>query len=145
MRSRKGFTMIELMVVVLIVAVLAAILIPLLTARLEAARWAEGKAGAGTIATAVRAMAAELGNEPGAPTLPTTIANYVTAQDMKGKYFVIGDYSFISGPTIQPSTSTYPVLYTIQVSKPTTAGMAAYFPTVNWWQLDHTGTWTRNP
>ncbi|HUV67456.1 MAG TPA: prepilin-type N-terminal cleavage/methylation domain-containing protein, partial [Sedimentisphaerales bacterium] len=66
MKSRKGFTLIELMVVVLIVAVLAAVLIPMLTARLEAARWSEGKAGAGTIATSVRAMAAEFGNETGA-------------------------------------------------------------------------------
>jgi len=136
--------MIELMVVVLIVAVLAAILIPLLTARLEAARWSEGKAGAGTIATAVRAMSAELGNEPGAPALPAGIPAYVTTQDMQGKYFVIGDYTFDVVPTIQPTTATYPVLYTIRVSKPG-GTMATYFPTINYWTLDHAGVWVRNP
>ena len=41
MKSRKGFTLVELMVVVVIVALLAALLIPMLTARIEAARWSE--------------------------------------------------------------------------------------------------------
>ena len=59
MKSRKGFTLVELMVVVVIVALLAALLIPMLTARVEAARWSEGKAAAGTIATALRAYIIE--------------------------------------------------------------------------------------
>jgi prepilin-type N-terminal cleavage/methylation domain-containing protein len=59
MRSRKGFTLIELMVVVLIVAVLAALVVPLLLSRVEKARYSEGKAIASQIATAVRTYAVE--------------------------------------------------------------------------------------
>ncbi|MBN1975634.1 MAG: prepilin-type N-terminal cleavage/methylation domain-containing protein [Sedimentisphaerales bacterium] len=59
MKSRKGFTLIELMVVIVIVAVLAAIVVPLLISRIERAKRSEGKAIAGQIATAVRAYAAE--------------------------------------------------------------------------------------
>jgi prepilin-type N-terminal cleavage/methylation domain-containing protein len=135
MKSRKGFTLIELMVVVLIVAVLAAILIPLLTARLEAARWSEGKSGAGTIATNIRAMYAEQGEDFVVSTVTT---NYVNTQDMRGKYFSIGDYT-ISGMSL-PATGDYPVLYTITVGVP-----SAPTVTVTWtktgYTLDHTGDW----
>jgi len=135
MRNRKGFTLIELMVVVLIVAVLAAVLIPMMTARLEAARWAEGKAGAGTIATAVRAMAAEYGSETGA--LPTNISDYVNAQDMRGKYFDIADYSFSSVPTLTPA-GDFPATYTIHVTAPDTTSW-----TVDHWYLNETGEWSK--
>jgi len=50
----KGFTLAELMVVVLIVAILAAAMAPIYRGRVDAARWAEGKAIMGTIATALR-------------------------------------------------------------------------------------------
>jgi prepilin-type N-terminal cleavage/methylation domain-containing protein len=139
MKSRKGFTLIELMVVVLIVAVLAAVLIPMLTARLEAARWSEGKAGAGTIATAVRAMAAEFGNETGV--LPTTVTAYVTTNDLLGKYFIATDYSFDATPLLTPA-GPYPVTYTIRVNK---VGDTTNFPTVQAWTLNQAGVWTRIP
>lgn len=61
MRDRKGFTLIELMVVVLIVAILAAVAIPLMRGRIDAAKWSEAKASAGSIATGIRAYAAEKG------------------------------------------------------------------------------------
>ena len=72
MRSRKGFTLIELMVVILIVAVLAAVIVPLLISRIEKARMSEGKAIAGQIATALRASAAEDGDVAGTVTLEGT-------------------------------------------------------------------------
>ena len=60
--KRKGFTLIELMIVILIVAILAAVAVPLLTAQIEKAKWAEAQAGCGTIATALKAYVAEYKN-----------------------------------------------------------------------------------
>jgi prepilin-type N-terminal cleavage/methylation domain-containing protein len=150
MKSRKGFTLIELMVVVLIVAVLAAVLIPLLTARLESARWSEGKAGVGTIATAIRAMYAEQG-DAFAPS--DTVSDYCNPEDLYGKYFSIDCYQ-LTGVTIveDPGPTDYPVLYTITVLAPDNVDGApngeqggATGPTwkVASWSLDEEGIWTR--
>jgi prepilin-type N-terminal cleavage/methylation domain-containing protein len=134
----KGFTLVELMVVVLIVAVLAAVLAPYLTARLEAARWSEGKAGCGTLATALRASWAEHGEEDwDAATDPEA---YLTIGDLRGKYFSVGDYTIIFGA---PDLPQYPITYTISVSQPTAPTVI-----VNWtkagYSLDHTGKWTED-
>jgi len=61
MKSRKGFTLIELMVVIFIVGILAAVAIPIMRGRIDSAKWSEGKAAAGSIRTAARAFCAEKG------------------------------------------------------------------------------------
>ncbi len=53
MRSRVGFAMVELIVAVLIVGVLAAVAMPLMSGRIDASKWSEGKAAMGTIASAL--------------------------------------------------------------------------------------------
>jgi len=95
MKSR-GFTLIELMIVIVIVAILAAILVPLLTAQVEKAKWSEAKAGCGTIATALRAYGAEYAqattdmfSEP-----PTGLG--MSESDLYGKYFDDADYEITS-------------------------------------------------
>jgi prepilin-type N-terminal cleavage/methylation domain-containing protein len=131
----KGFTLVELMVVVLIVAVLAAILVPYLTARLEAARWSEGKAGCGTLATALRAMWAEQGEENWlAATDPEA---YLTIGDLRGKYFSIGDYTITFGTP----TTEYPITYTIAVSQPSNPTTVVTW-TKGGYSLNHEGRWT---
>ena len=62
MKAKKAFTMVELMVVILIVGILAAVAVPLMRGRIDSSKWSEGKAGMGTIASALRAYAAEKAN-----------------------------------------------------------------------------------
>ena len=68
MLKKKGFTLIELMVVILIVSILAAVAIPIMRGRIDAAKWSEGRAMAGTVATSLRAYAAEKGDDQNAAT-----------------------------------------------------------------------------
>jgi prepilin-type N-terminal cleavage/methylation domain-containing protein len=96
MTTRKGFTLIELMVVVLIVGILAAASIPLMRGRIDSAKWAEANATAGTIKSAVRVYYAEHGNATAVTGVlsDTTIQTALgfTAADLTGTYFVPGNY-----------------------------------------------------
>jgi prepilin-type N-terminal cleavage/methylation domain-containing protein len=121
MKNRKGFTLIELMVVVLIVGILAAVAIPLMRGRIDSAKWSEGKAGAGTIASAVRAYAAEYGTAVvAAPSLTANLG--FGANDLDGTYFNQACYSV----TNVTCTGTGQVTFTIVV---TTVGAKAGAPT----------------
>ena len=137
MLSKKGFTLIELMVVVLIVAVLAAILVPMLTARLEAARWAEAKSGCGSLATSIRAMYAEQGEEDFiASTDPLT---YMTESDLRGKYFSYVDYTITI--SLVPGDAEFPLQYTISVGQPQNPTSIVTW-TKGGYSLDYKGAWT---
>ena len=100
MNSRKGFTLVELMVVILIVGILAAVAIPLMQGRIDKAKWSEANATAGTIRTAIRAYAAETsvataqglaGNALDDATTQGALG--FTANDLEGTYFEAGDYT----------------------------------------------------
>ncbi|MHC4062747.1 MAG: type IV pilin protein, partial [Planctomycetota bacterium] len=101
MKNRKAFTLIELMIVILIVGILAAILVPMMTSRLESARWSEGKAGAGTIATSLRAYIAEQGEEGVTTFANIAIADFMNPAELTGKYFQSADY-LVTGVTYDP-------------------------------------------
>lgn len=99
MKSRKGFTLIELMVVVLIVGILAAVAIPILRGRIDAAKWSEGKAMLGSLATAIRAYAAEKGTAgPNPATADIFLATGLgfAVGDLAGTYFVDADFTITS-------------------------------------------------
>jgi prepilin-type N-terminal cleavage/methylation domain-containing protein len=149
MKSRKGFTLVELMVVVVIVALLAALLIPMLTARIEAARWSEGKAAAGTIATALRAYVIEKAelNPAGIAGGITDISEFMNPADLHGKYFEFSNFA-LSGVTYTPGNEgagEYVVTYLIQVN-PGTAQESGGGTATEWtkgpYTLDHLGNWT---
>ena len=93
MKSKSGFTMVELMVVVLIVGILAAVAVPLMSGRIDASKWSEGKAGMGTIASALRAYAAEKGSFTSKPSLKDI---GISDSDLDGTYFSHDAYTISS-------------------------------------------------
>lgn len=93
MNRNKAFTMVELMVVVLIVGILAAVAVPLTTGRVDAAKWSEGKAAMGTIASALRSYAAEKG---GFATTPSLAEVGLRDNDLDGTYFTHQAYAITS-------------------------------------------------
>jgi prepilin-type N-terminal cleavage/methylation domain-containing protein len=131
MKSRKGFTLIELMVVILIVGILAAVAIPILRGRIDAAKWSEGKAMMGSIGTAIRAYHAEKGPLGAAPTTLGVAADGLgfAAGDLTGTYFVDADFGF-SVTTMNPLAFTITCTPSAVVLNP-----ASY-------QLNQAGVWT---
>ncbi len=69
-KGQKGFTMIELMVVVVIVGILAAIAIPIYGKYIKNARMTEATGRIGEIVTAAKAYAQEHQNATGVPQWP---------------------------------------------------------------------------
>ncbi len=90
--------MAELLTVVVIVVVLAAVAIPLMRGRVDSAKWSEGKATAGTIATAIRAWIAGY-NMPGSWTsapgsLDARKLGFIN-NDLDGTYFNQSHFTWV--------------------------------------------------
>ena len=139
MRSRKGFTLIELMVVIFIVGILAAVAIPIMRGRIDSAKWSEGKAGAGSIRTAARAFCAEVGPtwggvwaNVGLDDLGFNITLLGPGGDLDGKYFTDDAYSILFAGYDQ-----YTV--TVDATQSQSPDAPAVPPIVT---LNQDGTWT---
>ena len=128
MKSKKGFTLIELMVVILIVGILAAVAIPLMRGRIDSAKWTEGKSGAATIATGLRAYVVE-------NSAVTTVINdlTITDEDLNGTIFDIGDYAITSASYDTGQTPNLQFLITVTCASQTLVPASV--------TLDHDGIW----
>jgi type IV pilus assembly protein PilA len=131
-RDSSGFTLVELMTVIMIVGILVSVAVPLMRGRIDAAKWSEGRAMMGTIATALRAYGAEKGD---VGTWPPSLANLgFVAGDLTGTYFVDADFTWADAA--YDSTLTPSLTYTISCTPSTTTLVPA---TVT---LTHLGVWT---
>jgi prepilin-type N-terminal cleavage/methylation domain-containing protein len=84
-QGKKGFTLVELMIVAIIVAILAAVVIPLMAGNRYKAIATEAEAGLGTIATAMKVYYAENGTWP--TTLSQLSSSGLNAADLISKHF----------------------------------------------------------
>ena len=139
--NRKGFTLIELMVVIYIVGILAAVAIPIMRGRIDAAKWSEGKSAMGSIRTAARSLIAEKGNsyDFASHNNLTTDLGFATG-DLDGKYFTTACYAIAFTNVAGGNPPTYIITCTAASStsadKPTTPSKVT---------LDQTGTFVETP
>ncbi|MHC4532183.1 MAG: type IV pilin protein [Planctomycetota bacterium] len=135
MESRKGFTLIELMVVILIVGILAAVAIPMMRGRIDSAKWSEGKSIMGTIGTAIRVHVAEEG--AGYTAVPTLAQLGFSANDLAGTYFAGGESGV--GNFAWAITASDPIAFTVTATAP------AAITTPSQIVLAQDGSWTETP
>ncbi len=135
MRNRKGFTIIELMVVIIVVGILAAVAIPMMQGRIDSAKWSEGKAIMGAIARALRAHVSEEGiNFSPVPTLEQLGFG---PDDLKCTYFTGGESG--TGNFSWVINSRSPLDYLVTATAP--AGVSSPSQVT----LNHTGKFTEVP
>lgn len=134
MKKARGFTLIELIIVILMVAILAAVAVPIFRGHVDKAKWSEGKAAMGTIATAIRVYHAEKGL-----TAPPPLTLYdgdtglgFRAGDLTGKYFADADFTI-------DVTNMNPLAFVITCTPVTQAERPTVPATIT---LNEGGVWT---
>ncbi len=105
--NQKGFTMVELMVVVVIVGVLAAVAVPLYGKYVKNARVTEATARIGEVVTASKAWAIENSNASGTPIWPSGAGGLVDLTSSPNFTYAIS-----AGGGSNATTTTYTITAT---------------------------------
>lgn len=97
LHSKKGFTLVELIVVVIIVGILASVAIPMMSGNISAAKKTEAIAAMGTIRTVERLVKTEINSyvdvSANAFSSTANVNKYITNPDLNGKYYNAGNFS----------------------------------------------------
>ncbi len=145
MIRKKGFTLVEMMVVILIVAILATAAVPILRGQIDKAKWAEGKSFMGLIASSIRAYMAL--NDPSHPDpikwpfgvtgLDDDLITYeklgFVLSDFDGKYFTAGSFNW----DVNYNRASDALTYTVRGFN---TGTTITYPVIV--ELNESGEWT---
>lgn len=100
MLKGRGFTLVELMVVILVIGILVGVAVPLLQARIDNAKWSEACSSAGIVRRAVRAYAAETSVSAAQSLAGSDLGDAATQEalgfrttDLEQTYFIPADYT----------------------------------------------------
>ena len=97
----KGFSLVELMIVIVIIGVLAAIAVPIYSNSVTKAKRAEADATLGSIRTQLDIYKAEFGRYPKERTAEYVIGaswNDINPGEITGKYFSDSSYTYYGSP-----------------------------------------------
>ena len=132
--SKKGMTLLEVLVVIMIVGILAAVAVSMLQGRINEAKISEGKAIAGSIAVALRAYYAQ--NDQASVSNPGLTTLGIRGSDLDGTYF---DPSHFSWTGAYVGNSDPPFTFTVTVQTPEDILTPSRIT------LDQNGVWTEIP
>ncbi len=139
--KRKGFTLIELMVIIFIIGILAVAAIPFMRGRVDSAKWSEGKAAAGSLRTAARAFCAEKGPDWGGTWVNVDLDDLgFTYADLSGKYFNNDGTNYGAYSISFTGYDTYTV--TVTASNSSSSEKPSWPSVVT---LNQDGTWDETP